>query len=647
MTALDEASLGEMTEPAAAAAARGPAEQAVVLVVAWGRLYIDRLAQHAFASLLAPGNLPHVAARMPVTLQIMTRAEDAAYFEAQPQVQRLRAFASVVVVPIDDLIVPGLYTVTLTLAYARGIARHGEAMTRTVFLSLNADFVLSDGSLAHVLARIEAGAASVMAASFKAVAEEVIPRVDALAPADGAPLALTGRQLAAIGLASPHLTTVGKTLTQSRCWSRAANHVFWQEDDTACVGRFLQIFFLGMRPTRVVTKVHGYCDYSFPELYCPDGRMEVIADSDDVMILEMQERAADARSVVYGPRPDGVWERDISEWYVPWHLEASRVPMLFHSGDRDARSQALLERSTSDMAALVAGLGPPVPNRGHYYWVAGVAAWFQRRSGQAALPPELDLTLTLADLRNPSFGPSRRARRFGVGGGHRGGPRAIVGRLRERLWGVPPQLGPLNLGRDSYAPVRAAVEDLRRALRAGARLLVVAPVGTWLDSVFSPEEDGVFWIEPDHLACWRLSGEDKVDAVLVMCRHPDEIDTQVLVDHVRGVATPGARWTYIAHKPIWLPDAAWVRARLVDALLLESAMKPSAAAIDIGRQPQGLNDRDLGRVVQAGMPVLRALRYAGLLALYGLRQALRRGTANNAEPTSVVVQVVAPQDPRP
>jgi hypothetical protein len=629
-----------------AAAPREPAERAVVLVVAWGRLYIDRLARHAFSSLLAPGNLPHVAARMPVTLQIMTRAEDAAYFEAQPQVQRLRAFASVVVVPIDDIIVPGLYTVTLTLAYARGIALQGEAMTRTVFLSLNADFVLSDGSLAHVLARLEAGASSVMAASFKAVAEEVIPKVDALSPPDGGPITLSGRQLAAIGLASPHLTTVGKTVTQSRCWSRAANHIFWQEDETACVGRFLQIFFLGMRPTRVVRQVHGYCDYSFPELYCPDGPMEVISDSDDVMILEMQERAADVRSVVYGARPPNVWERDISEWYVPWHLEASRTPMLFHSGDRDARTEALVARSEREMAELTARLDPPVPNRGHYYWVAGVAAWFQRLADREALPPELDPTLRLVDLRNPSLAPSRRARRFEAGSGHRGGPRAVVSRLRERLWGAPPRLGPLNLGRESYAPVQAAVDALRAAVDAGARLLVVAPVGTWLDTVFSPEEDRVFWIEPDHLACWRLADGETVDQVLVMCRHPDEIDAQRLVDHVGGVTRAGARWTYIAHKPIWLPDSGWVTARLVDALLLESAMKPNAAAIDIGRQPRGLDHRDLGRVARAGLPALRALRYEGLLALYGMRRALGRAGTPDGEPTSVVVQVVSPQDAR-
>jgi hypothetical protein len=624
-----------------ATAARESPERAVVLVVAWGRLYIDRLARHAFSSLLAPGNLPHVAQRMPVTLQIMTRAEDATYFEAQPQVQRLREYASVVMVPIDDLIVPGLYTVTLTLAYARGIALHGKAMTRMIFLSLNADFVLSDSSLAYVLARLEGGAASVMAASFKAVAEEVIPKVDALAPPAGAALALTSRQLAAIGLASPHITTIGKTVTQSRCWSRAANHLFWQEDDTACVGRFLQIFFLGMQPTRTVTQVHGYCDYSFPELYCPDGPMEVVADSDDVMILEMQERAADARSVLFGPRPAGVWERDISEWYVPWHLEASKTPMLFHSGDRNACCEALVARSERDMAEITCRLGPPVPNRGHYYWVAGVAAWFQRRSGQQGLPPELDPTLRLVDLRNPSFVPTRRARRF-HGGGRSGGLRSVLSRLRERLWGAPPRLGPLNLGRESYAPILAAVEELRRSVDAGARLLVVAPVGTWLDTFFSPEEDRVYWIEPDHLACWRLADTEKVDAVLAVCRHPDAIDTSRLVDHVRGVMKQGSSLTYVAHKPIWLPAPEWVQARLTDALLLEGAMKPSPVTINIGRHPKGLHAHDLGRVARGGLPVLRALRYASLLALYGARQVLGRGEAAPAGPTSVVVSVVTP-----
>jgi hypothetical protein len=618
-----------------------PAENAVVLVVAWGRRYIDRLARYGFASLLAPGNLPHVAARLPVTIQIMTRAEDEAYFEAQPLVRRLLELGQITVVPIDDLIVPDLYTVTLTLAYARGIAIHGEAMTRTVFLSLNADFVLSDGSLANVMKRLDAGAGSVMAASYKAVAEEVLPRIEALCPPEGGPLSLTGRHLAAIGLASPHLTTVAKTVNQSRCWSRAANHLFWQEDATACVARFFQIFFLAMRPTRVVMQVHGYCDYSFPELYCPDGRMDVIEDSDEVMILEMQERAADARSIVYGARPEGAWERDITEWCVPSHLEAARVPMLFHSTGRDARAKALLALSRSDMARITAAIREPVANRGHFYWVAGVAAWFQRRRGAGDVPPELDLDLTLADLRNRSFLPGRKARRFGAAPGQGRGARALLTRARERLWGAPPRLGPLNLGHESYAPVLAAVDRLRRAVDEGCHLLVAAPIGTWLDTVFSPEEDRVTWIELEHLACWRLGGDEKADAVLVLCRHPDEICTDVLVSHVSRALKPGAGWTYIAHKPIWLPDTGWVKARLVDALLLESAINPNAASISIGCQPGGLQERDLSRVARAGLPLLRALRYAGLLALYGIRRATGRGLATDAEPTSVVVQIVA------
>jgi hypothetical protein len=61
------------------------------------------------------------------------------------------------------------------LAYAEAIRAAGRAMLDTCFLFLVSDYIVADGSLASVLARVRAGAGAVLVGNFQVTAEEAMP----------------------------------------------------------------------------------------------------------------------------------------------------------------------------------------------------------------------------------------------------------------------------------------------------------------------------------------------------------------------------------------------------------------------------------------------------------------------------------------
>ena len=72
---------------------------------------------------------------------------------------------------IDDLITGDNYSTTITLAYARAVRAAGDAMLDTCFFFMISDYIMADGSLANVLAKMQAGYSGVVAGNFQVVEE--------------------------------------------------------------------------------------------------------------------------------------------------------------------------------------------------------------------------------------------------------------------------------------------------------------------------------------------------------------------------------------------------------------------------------------------------------------------------------------------
>ena len=114
------------------------------LTVIWGARYIDEFARISLPSYLADGNLPALAAGTDLEILVMTSRASVPAFEDKPAFEALRRLCPVRFIFIDDLITTGVYGVTLTLAYARGIADScGGTLTLDASHQHGARFVLS------------------------------------------------------------------------------------------------------------------------------------------------------------------------------------------------------------------------------------------------------------------------------------------------------------------------------------------------------------------------------------------------------------------------------------------------------------------------------------------------------------------------
>ena len=174
---------------------RGP--QAVrLLLPVWGQRYLRRFFEFSLPTMIAPGNIPALAAALPCTFVFLTSAQDAELIAEHPGYRHLRTICRTEIVPIDDLITGDNHSTTITLAYERAV-RDGPAITDTCFLFLISDYLVADGSFRHVLARIQEGVSGVLAGNFQVTEEDAAPAFHSTFGSGGVALTLAPRALAA------------------------------------------------------------------------------------------------------------------------------------------------------------------------------------------------------------------------------------------------------------------------------------------------------------------------------------------------------------------------------------------------------------------------------------------------------------------
>lgn len=361
-----------------------------LLIVVWGEAYIERFAALALPSLLARGNLPALAESADLQLVVLTSSSGTESFDRFPAFKAVRRICQAKFVAIDDLIAPGNYGVTLTLAFMRGIAEAGEAMTRTHFVFLNSDFILADGSLRNLLERILAGRSCIMAPSFRAIAEDVEPVLLKAVEAGGGRLAMPPREMVRLALDHLHPTIVAKTVNQGFCHSLHTNQLYWSVDRNTMLSRMFLIFMLCIRPERVVTSINSFCDYGFVPEMCPSGDIDVIADSDDAFILEAQGRLQEASHIRLGGSNQLEIGQDLAEWTTAEHRVMGTRDLVFHAEELPPSLDRFKAEADAYVRALLATLPRPKHHAFHHHWIGGFQAWNEQRAqaGKSTLPPE-------------------------------------------------------------------------------------------------------------------------------------------------------------------------------------------------------------------------------------------------------------------
>ena len=346
----------------------------VFLLPVWGEQFVSQFLDVSLRTLLAPGNIPAVAAACDCTFRILTPSGQDTHFHGHPMFELLSRTCAVEFIGIDDLVFPGVHSATITLAYIRGMRESGPVMTQTYFVFLVADYVMADGSLGHVLRQIRAGVSGVTTGNFQIVKEDAEPIIRALVRDASAPLSVPPRALLRIALEYLH-PAVFASMPGARPHTIICNRVFWRDGAGTLVARFYLRHMLCIRPETDRFDIGSSCDYSFIPEMCPSGPVVAISDSDDYCVIEMQPRGHEQRFIVPGRLTPKRLAGYLSDWATAEHRENAQTAVVFHTDDISPEVPGIVADSDAYVRRVAACLpATPQPHRGHPYWHAALWA---------------------------------------------------------------------------------------------------------------------------------------------------------------------------------------------------------------------------------------------------------------------------------
>jgi 2-polyprenyl-3-methyl-5-hydroxy-6-metoxy-1,4-benzoquinol methylase len=367
----------ESSEAAAGAAhgRRAPPKWIKVLVPVWGYEFTQHFLNISLPTLLAPGNVPALAKTLPTEFIFLTGRRDEPMIRQSAGYRHLSAICPIRFNLIDDIITQGNHSTTVTLAYVAAVRRVGEAMLDTCFLFLVSDYVAADGSLDSVIKLMLAGANAVQAGNFQVIAEEAVPWLERQRKEGEEALVLPPRQLMRYALTCIHPATIANTVNLPISHNSHCNRLFWRVDADTLIGRFYLMHMLCIRPEITDFVIGASCDYSFIPEMCPSGNVEVIADSDQYLMIEVQPRHHEENFLRLGSARPKQIAAGLSEWTTALHRDNARQTLVFHGADLPVSLSSAIGEADAFIAEIALSLKPkPMPHRGHPYWRGAIAA---------------------------------------------------------------------------------------------------------------------------------------------------------------------------------------------------------------------------------------------------------------------------------
>ena len=439
-------------------APRAPPKAVKCLLPIWGFKYVRQFLNVGLPTWLAPGNLPALAAALPTEFIILTSREDEVYLTAHPAFRRLCNVCDVSVQYIDHLITGTNYSTTITLSYLEAVRATGEEMTDTCFFFLVSDYVVANNSFANVLKRMMSGTSGVLVGNFQVVEEEARPWLEERIARSPDVLNIPARDLVRWGLSHLHPATVANTVNFAFNHNDHTNRLFWRVDNQTLIGRFYLMHMICIRPELTDFTIGSSCDYSFIPEMCPSDAVDVITDSDEYLVVEMQPRQHEAYALRLGRQTPAKLAASLGEWTTASHRANSKTSVVFHSGDIPERTNVVLKEAEM-FVSKVANLLPPKPrpHRLHPYWDGAIASYHEA-TGSRLTDREWRLAL---GLPNAAWGDSKWV----------DGVFASLGHL---MFGKPPHVRPWHPRRPDFDLILNQLRDHHATGKSDTKLLLVA-----------------------------------------------------------------------------------------------------------------------------------------------------------------------------
>ena len=418
-----------------------------ILIPVWGEHYLSAFMNASMATLLAPENIPLLAKECSVTVVFLTKKDSIDSIPQHSNFIRLSEFCNIEYEPIDDLLADSVdYTVPLTLAYVRGVTRTGQDMTNTYFIFFNADFILSNGSLAHVLQLIKQNNDIILATSFRANHSDILPRLYKLIDSDRG--AIPPRTLARMSLEYRHHTVISRTINQNTYTNSHWNQVYWQVDSQTILARYFLTTLFCLRPTNFSESIDSFIDYNMIGTFCPAGKVTAIDNSDDFFLLEMQNFQQELYFLKMGTPNSRCVADSVSAWTTAWHRRQSHYETVIHGDDLPTNLEEERRRFHNFMAEVEKGLTPhPLRPETHHHWIGGLRLWTRRKMRydrtHESVSPCTGMTMPLARL-DAGMEKKNRGR---------------VAQAMALFLGVPPKAYPWHPLWGNYRAIRKAIES--------------------------------------------------------------------------------------------------------------------------------------------------------------------------------------------
>ncbi len=386
---LDHRRLDQSVAAAAPTTMRPPPKYVRCLLPIWGYRFVRQFLDVGLPTWLAEGNLPALAACLPTEFVLLTSREDEIFIRRHPMFAELKKICPVTTHFIDHLITNSNYSTTITLAYTESVRATGQDMLDTCFFFLVSDYVVANHSFSNVLKRMINGCSAVQVGNFQVAQESASPwLLEKLNGVSGA-ISFPSRELMRWGLSNLHPATVANIVNYPLMHNEYANRLFWRVDSLTLIGRFYLMHMICVRPERMDFVIGASCDYSFVPEMCPSGNVQIIADSDEYLVIEMQPRAHESAMLRARPQTIAKLARRLSVWTTARHRQNAETTVVFHAADLPPQLPDAKKEADRFIAAVRQRMERPNPFRDHPYWKGALAA-FKEATG---------LRLTRAELR--------------------------------------------------------------------------------------------------------------------------------------------------------------------------------------------------------------------------------------------------------
>ncbi len=411
------------------------AESARVIIPVWGETYVGKVLSITLPAMLASGNLPALCGMFEVELVIITEAR---LFEMVRSSHCFRAAERICktrLVPLDDLLtgVFADYGMVLTYALFRGFADLGPRVTETFLLPFIADFVISDGSLRHLGTLMQQGMRVIHAPSFRVVAENVDPQLQALVDRGSCVLSVAPRALAKLALANEHPTVKARTINQRLYHLEWMDQFYWYVDDDTLIGYQSPPALVAVKPERFVSQPVNFWDYGFLPEAAPTAEPHLIGDSDDFFMIEPQSRNTGQEMTRIGWMSLDELARTESLRSTKEHRRLAEQLIKIHAADLPDGIGSVIEESRAFMAELRQRLSPtPAPHIGHPL----LGGWFEEASRRRRGPGDAVASPSAGEVSAGSSSPggaASRARSLAS-------TTKALQRLYCKMFGAPPKV---------------------------------------------------------------------------------------------------------------------------------------------------------------------------------------------------------------